>query len=198
MSAALGSFLAAAPSRDTAPVSGQVTQHRPVKARVMAVVHQRGPDPITSEVIGAYLPTLSRKQVDNAVRALRRRGLLTVAGKVLSASGREVSTYRVATSRDHTGVELIRQEREAQQRQYTDSHDDRHRRQGELADAAACLLLELTQGPGRAVDDELGPPDSWVSRLALRLRGASRVRRLQVIGALVAAEMDRERRKGDS
>jgi len=93
-----------------------------------------------------------------------------------------------------TGVERIAAERLRQETAegYTAAHDDTHT-DGEMAAAAYCLLFEHTQGPG-CVDDE-DEPEDWVQALALKMRHADPVRRLEVAGALIAAEIDRLQRR---
>lgn len=176
--AALGSFLSTA-SRGAAPVSGKVT----VRRQVLNEIRRRGP--CTFPELLREFPHVNPKQVDNAIRTLRHAGRVQVVGKVESPDSlHQVNLYEA------NGVDLPRLLAEC-------GFDATHAKAHELADAAACLLLELTQGPGLAVDGELGPPTTWVSTLAVRLRGEPPLRVLQVAGALIAAEMDRLQRVGE-
>jgi hypothetical protein len=93
-----------------------------------------------------------------------------------------------------TGVALIAEERrrQVQDEGWSPAHDDTHD-DGELVDAAYCVLYEHAQGPGCVDDDD--EPDGWEQALALKMRHADPIRRLVVVGALVAAEIDRLRRR---
>jgi hypothetical protein len=94
------------------------------------------------------------------------------------------------------GIELIREERERQvAKGYTPSHDDLHDT-GEIANAAYCILFEHTQGPGCLEEED--EPENWVQALALEMRKADPIRRMQVAGALIAAEIERLQRRTDT
>lgn len=95
------------------------------------------------------------------------------------------------TKSNKTGIELIAEERAEQTAKHgwTAEHDDTHDR-AEMAIVAAELLCE---GTDASVGDRGGRRDMW--RLCHKLRN-DRIHRLKVAGALVAAELDRELRKG--
>lgn len=96
-----------------------------------------------------------------------------------------------------TGVELIAQERQSQLNKHnrTPEHDDGHRL-GQLAIAAATLCVV---GTDATVDDPEGDfgtgDDPWGLEFKLK---DDNIHRLKVAGALIAAEIDRLIRNGES
>jgi len=96
----------------------------------------------------------------------------------------------LSTGTPENGVEIIAIERARQKvsEGYTEGHDDAHVA-GELAVAGAFYAMEST-GIDHGLDwpfDENFP----------REKGHSRLRQLQIAGALIAAEIDRRLRFGD-
>lgn len=92
------------------------------------------------------------------------------------------------------GVELIAAERERQIQQegYSPAHDDKHDA-GEMAIQAAALAVHHTH----AHVTNMGQPcDPW--GLLCKARDAGEIRNLVKAGALLAAEIDRLQRKGNS
>jgi hypothetical protein len=79
-----------------------------------------------------------------------------------------------------TGTELITHERDRHAVKYDADHDDEHC-DGELVDAAECLLM---------IKSNYGPRDDW----GLVEKHPDRVEQLTIAGALLAAEIDRLQR----
>jgi hypothetical protein len=93
-----------------------------------------------------------------------------------------------------TGIEFIAEERQRQVHQegWTPQHDDQHA-EGELASAARCYLHELAARVHRG-QPCMSPPPSWPFETASWKPKPDVVRQLAIVGALVAAEIDRLRR----
>jgi hypothetical protein len=87
-----------------------------------------------------------------------------------------------------TGVELIAQERREQVEKHgwTAEHDDQHINE-ELQQAAAMVLTE---------DDQYWPED-WDTRWQAQIMRKTPKERLVIVGALIAAEIDRLNRLGE-
>lgn len=88
------------------------------------------------------------------------------------------------------GAEAIVRERERQvtQELYDGNHDDGHRH-GQLAICAAVLATKHTNAQIRLGGEDI--PDWW----NLALKHQDPLRRLEIAGALIAAEIDRLRRR---
>ncbi|HUX16326.1 MAG TPA: hypothetical protein VMW52_07615 [Phycisphaerae bacterium] len=94
-----------------------------------------------------------------------------------------------------TGVERIAAERQRQieQEGWTPEHDDKHVR-WEMAVAAACYAVHNTTA---IVKDGAGNPGwPWDEKWDKRNKH-NRIRRLEIAGALIAAEIDRLLRLGE-
>lgn len=146
------------------------------------------------------LPTIMSRCQDEACGW---RGVIITddAGEVLSAEG---ATFRcpgcggtgwLSHHRKVDGVGRIQIERERQK--YVEGHDDAHddtHTKGDLSVYAAALAVE---GTDARVDDPVGRVcdghrhDGWG---LLAKHGDDRVRCLEIAGALIAAELDRELR----
>lgn len=98
---------------------------------------------------------------------------------------------------------MIAAERARQVKKFGAKHDDTEHRQGELVHAAVCVAESRENGDrfGLVHVSSSGVnvryPEPW--RGVERLRtGRSRIGRLAVAGALIAAEIDRLQRAGES
>ena len=87
-----------------------------------------------------------------------------------------------------TGIELIAKERQEQIEKHgrTVEHDDLYNYNGQLAWAAAHLLAKDFS---EQLDDCC--PDGWSQEIWDKMMGKSKVERLAIAGALIAAELDR-------
>lgn len=99
-----------------------------------------------------------------------------------------------------TGVQLIADERDRQVaiEQWSHIHDDLHHKNGELALAAEAYLRELRYRHGRDVVLKGQPSAPWPWEMEAWKPKQDPVRQLSIVGALVAAEIDRIlRERGD-
>jgi len=89
-----------------------------------------------------------------------------------------------------TGIELITEERKLQLEKWSGDHDDECHRYAILARYAAVLAVAGTDA--RVSDpDDLATDDPW----GLLERYPEHIKRLQIAGALIAAEIDHQLRR---
>jgi hypothetical protein len=91
-----------------------------------------------------------------------------------------------------TGVERIKDERDRQiaLEGYDKAHDNAHAN-GELALAAEAYLRELRYRPRRLMDTSRPPEEPWPWEGRSWKPKPDPIRQLEIVGALVAAELDR-------